>query len=140
MFKRGISLFLCCLMIFSLLSNVIVSVYAVNNNGQQTPSAQSTAVSFIDFYRTSGQEMTMDSMTTQDYYAMAVYMSNWFKPGETTLEDLLMTNGDSAFYTEFAGYMQKTGDQYLKPVIQALGQDFANNINTGDCTIVLKER
>ena len=142
MFKRGISLFLCCLMIFSLLSNVVVSVYASNNSGQpgqSGQSAQSTAVSFIDFYRSSGMEMTMDSMTTQDYYVMGVYMSNWFKPGETTLEDLLMTNADSDFYTEFAGYMQKTSDPYLKPVIQALGQDFANNINSGDCTLVLKD-
>lgn len=125
-----------------MLSNVFISsVYAAggttgNNSGQ---SAQSTAVSFIDFYSSSGMEMTMDSMTTQDYYAMAVYMSNWFKPGETTLEDLLMTNGDSDFYTEFATMMGKTGDQYLKPVIQALGQDFSNAINSGDCTIVLKD-
>ena len=105
MFKRGISLFLCCLMIFSLLSNVAVSVYASNNSGQpgqsgqSGQSAQSTAVSFIDFYSGSGSEMTLDSLTTQDYYAMAVYMSNWFKPGETTLADIIMEGGtESDFY------------------------------------------
>ena len=92
MFKRGVSLFLCCLMIFSLLSNVVVSVYAVkNNNGQQTPSAQSTAVSFINFYNNANNpDISMDAMTMQDYYVMAVYMSNWIKPGETTLADILI--------------------------------------------------
>lgn len=143
MFKRGISLFLCCLMIFSLLSNVIVSVYAQNNNnnGQQTPSAQSTAVSFINFYGNGGgSEVSMDAMTTQDYYVMAVYMSNWFKPGETTLADLLMDGSTpSDFFTKFSDSVGKKDDATLMAVVQALANDFANAIDSGSCTLVDKD-
>ena len=98
--------------------------------------ANNTSVSFIDFYENADAvELSMDSMTIQDYYAMFVYMSNWFVPGETTLNDLI--DSSSEFQTTFADVMNKSGDASLQAVITQFGEDFKSAINTGDCTLVL---
>ena len=120
------------LLIVICLSTVLnVPVYAAED------SAASRQASFLNFMGSS-DEMVLQTkdLTSQDYYVLAAFMSNWFEPGKTTLKDLVNPEEANTFYKDFASAMGKSSNEYLKTVVSDLGNDIFKGINTGVCTIV----
>ena len=125
--NRAISI----LLVFLILVNTVgfsVPVYATTNGNE-------TAVNFLNFYQDSNAvDLNMQNLTTNDYYAMFNYMSNWYKPGTTTLYDVKSASGD--FYSSFEQALGKSGDAKLKDLVMSFGSDVVNGINSGKCLIV----
>lgn len=128
--NKNISRLISILLIFIILFNVIspnVVVYATDS--------EERAANFLNFYQDSSSvELNMQNLTTNDYYAMFNYMSNWYKPGTTTLYDVTTASGD--FYSSFETALGKSGDEQLKALVQAFGADVVSGINSGKCLIV----
>lgn len=103
----------------------------------ESPSAASKQASFLSFMGSS-DEMVLQTkdLTSQDYYVLAAFMSNWFEPGKTTLKDLVDPSNAATFYNDFASAMGKSSNEYLKTVVSDLGNDIFKGINSGVCTIV----
>lgn len=108
------------------------TVYAVE--GESAASKQASFLSFMG----SSDEMVLQTkdLTSQDYYVLAAFMSNWFEPGKTTLKDLVDPSNAATFYNDFASAMGKSSNEYLKTVVSDLGNDIFKGINSGVCTIV----
>ena len=78
--------------------------------------------------------LSMADLTTTDYYTMLVFLSNWFRPGMTTLKQLV--DADGPFVDEFSQVLNLVNSDNLKPIIKALGSDIVAGINTGKCTLL----
>lgn len=110
------------------------------NSGEtesETGSETTTQVqnSFLNFYKNSGgMQLDLNTLTIQDYYVMASFMSNWYIPGVTTLADL--TKDDSEFIKTFTTAMKKSNDTSLISVIKAIGEDTIKGIDSGVCVLV----
>ena len=131
--ERIVSLFLCFLMVFSSVTPVLISVYA-------DPSANERNASFINFYQNSDETiLDMKNLSNQDYYAMLMFMSNWFEPGKTTLKELTNPDmSDGSAFKSFATALRKTGsngEAKLKDIVKGFGEDTLNGIASGAGTI-----
>ena len=128
--SKFFSLFLCLLVLFNTCSVSFINVYG---------DTSSVSKNFINFYQNK-DEMTLEAkeLTNQDYYTLLVYMSNWFKPGTTTLNDLVNAeeSGDN-FLTAFAASLGMSGNTSLANIVKAFGADTYTAINTNNlCTLV----
>lgn len=123
------------------ISILLVFLILINTIGYSVPvygapgDANETAANFLNFYQDSNAvDLNMQNLTTNDYYTMFNYMSNWYKPGTTTLYDVKSASGD--FYSSFEQALKKSGDTKLKDLVMAFGADVVNGINSGKCLIV----
>ena len=123
------------------ISILLVFLILINTIGFSVPvygapgDANETAANFLNFYQDSNAvDLNMQNLTTNDYYTMFNYMSNWYKPGTTTLYDVKSASGD--FYSSFEQALKKSGDTKLKDLVMAFGADVVNGINSGKCLIV----
>lgn len=120
-------IFLICI---SSVSQLIVPVFA-NNTASDRQS------SFLNFMGGSDEALlSTKNLTSQDYYVLATFMSNWYEPGKTTLKDLVEPSSSETFYSTFESAMGKSNNQALKDVISDLGMDIFNGINSGACLLV----
>ena len=132
--ERIVSLMLCLLMIFSSVTPLMLSVYADNN------SANERNASFINFYQNSDETiLDMKNLSNQDYYAMLMFMSNWYEPGKTTLKELTNPDmSDGSAFKSFATALRKTGsngEAKLKEIVKGFGEDTLKGIASGAGTI-----
>lgn len=127
------SLFLVLILVFNLCIPCF-NVYGVEEEGEENPS--STQADFINFYASSSEvELSMQNLTTQDYYVMFAFMSNFFEPGVTTLSDF--TNSESVFYKNFAGGIGKdVSDSYLSGILESFQNDTITGLESGICTLL----
>lgn len=127
--KRVFSGFLAFLLILGLtlsaLSNSVVF------------AASGTQQNFLDFYGSSDSSiLEMKNLTTQDYYTMYTFWSNWFQPGVTTLGGLM--DGNDSSVSAFEKAFNKESDPSLRAVLQALATDTYNGLQSGICTLYMK--
>lgn len=128
--KRILSLFLSLILIFSICSNVFVVF------GEDTaPASSERRKNFLNFTQYKDElDLNMNSLTTNDYFTMMSFMSNWFTPGVTTLEEVQKAEGE--YFTQFSKFFGLEGNANLKGIVEGFGADVVNGINSGVCTIV----
>lgn len=130
--QRVISIFLLLITIFNIFSMSMI-IYADPTQGGETVQERNN--SFINFMGSNGDmTLSMADLTTTDYYTMLVFLSNWFRPGMTTLKQLV--DADGPFVDEFSQVLNLVNSDNLKPIIKALGSDIVAGINTGKCTLL----
>lgn len=113
---------------------IIVSVF-MPSTVVYADNAQTRQATFLNWYaKSDGITLETKKLTSQDYYVLAAFMSNWYRPGETTLKDLIEP-GDNGFFKDFSTAMGKTNDAQLKSVVKQIGEDTKKGINTGRCTL-----
>ena len=122
--KKLCSLFLSVLFIFNIFTSSIMTVFA-----EETAAEKSA--NFINFYKDK-DSISMEGLTTQDYYTLQVYMSNWFQPGVTTLKDVMEGTG---FYDKFATSLNMSDNTHLKDLVKKSGTDIFNGLNSGECNL-----
>ena len=127
--KKKLSFLLSLILIFNVFCSSITPVYAA--------SSSTTQANFINFYA-KGDEVVLDmaNLTTNDYYAMFAYMSNWFEPGKTTLADVVNASKDTAFYKNFVAAIQKSDSEKLLDIVHSFGSDVMTGINSGKCILL----
>ena len=129
--KRIVSLLLIVIMMFFVIPTNMV--YAQNTDG----SATQRQATFLNWYaKSDGITLETKNLTSQDYYVLGAFMSNWYKPSETTLKDLIEP-GDKGFFKDFSSAMGKPGDAQLKSVVKQIGEDTKKGIDSGSCTLLL---
>ena len=100
-------------------------------------SATQRQATFLNWYaKSDGITLETKNLTSQDYYVLGAFMSNWYKPSETTLKDLIEP-GDKGFFKDFSSAMGKPGDAQLKSVVKQIGEDTKKGIDSGSCTLLL---
>ena len=130
--NRIVSFLLSCLILFSIFIPTTV-VYAETPGGD----AQSRQATFLNWYaKSDGITLEAKNLSSQDYYVLAAFMSNYFRPGETTLKDLIEPE-DKGFFKDFSAAMNKPGDEQLKKVVKVIGEDTSAGIDSGKCTLYL---
>ena len=128
---RFVSILICFLLIFSMILPNFCMVYA--NNGSTERRA-----SFINFYQNSDETvLDMKNLSNQDYYAMYLFMSNWFEPGKTTFQDVYKAEGD--FVTNFTHALRKDGNEKITSIVKGFGADTVEGFNRGNCTLYKKD-
>ena len=124
-----------CFILSILLSIQIISPISIlaadSDDGESVTERRED---FLNFYSDSGS-MVLDAknLSSQDYYVLSAFMSNWYKPGVTTLSEL--TEDDSVFMTEFTSALSKSGNTSLISTIKTIAQDTIAGLNSGKCTL-----
>lgn len=138
--NKRISIFLCIILCINICLTNFSVVLAVEGGESGESGAAETAANFIDFYANgAGASLNMDNLTVNDYYTLYCFMSNWFKPGITTLYEVVNPDETTGFYQDFVTAMSKTGNTDLQSIIQVLGQDFIKNgLKANKCTLLDK--
>lgn len=129
--NRIISLSILFVLIINLFCSSVIPVFAEEGSD----SASSRQNSFLNFYADSdGMVLDSNNLTSTDYYTLAVFLSNYYQPGVTTLKDIVEpTNSDMIqLFTQSLG---KPGDTQLLGVIESFGKDTVKGIEDGYCTI-----
>lgn len=134
--NKIISILLLFILIFSDISNYKI-VLALDS--------EERSKNFLTFTQNK-DSLDIANLTTNDYYTMIAFMSNWFIPGVTTLADVIGTTGGSnnssdtlsgAFFEDFSSYFGMSGNESLKNIVNTFGNDILNGLNTGDCTLIM---
>lgn len=139
--NRLITILLLIVMVFEIFSSCFVvladdtDTTTTTDSSSTTNTVQNRNNSFINFMGSNGEmSLSMADLTTTDYYTMLVFLSNWFRPGMTTLKQLV--EADGPFVDEFSQVLNLGNSDNLKPVIKTLGSDIVNGINTGKCILL----
>ena len=133
--KRSLSLFLAIIMLTSMLSSSFLVIFA-NQTGAER------SASFINFYQDSDATLLdMKNLSNQDYYAMFLFMTNWFEPGKTTFADMYTpSTTEGSFFYNFVKALGKepTGSdgETLKKLVTAFAEDTFKGFTTGGCTLL----
>ena len=133
--NRSIAFFLIFIMLFIECSSFLnLFVYATDG------SAASTQADFLNFYSDSdGSVIEVKNLTSQDYYVLSAFMSNFYKPGETTLAELIDIDNNSAFFDRFMKALNRNESSsfktQMKSVIKAIGDDTVSAMEAGVCTL-----
>lgn len=135
MFKRIVSISLVAITLFTLLLNPFMVILAADGDGN---SASSRQADFINFYSNNVSSLDMNSLTVQDYYVLAVFASNYFKPGVTTLKDLLEPTSADFFssLTQQLGNPNANFTSNLGSMLMAVGKDIQNTIESDHGTLL----
>ncbi len=129
--SRIISISLLFVLIMNLICSSVIPVFAE----EPTESASSRQNSFLNFYADSdGMILDSQNLSSTDYYTLAVFLSNYYQPGVTTLKDIV-TPTDSEMIQLFTQSLGKSGDAQLLGVIESFGKDTVKGIEGGYCTI-----
>ena len=107
-------------------------------------SAASTQADFLNFYSDSdGAVIEAKNLTSQDYYVLSAFMSNFYKPGETTLAELIDIDNNSAFFDRFMKALNRNESSsfktQMKGVIKTIGDDTVKAMEAGVCTLYNQE-
>jgi len=133
--SRVFAFILIFIMTFIEFSSVLsFMVYADND------TAAKTQADFLNFYSDSdGSVIEAKNLTSQDYYVLSAFMSNFYKPGETTLAELIDIDNNSAFFDRFMKSLNRNESSsfktQMKSVIQTIGDDTIKAMEAGVCTI-----
>lgn len=131
--NKILSIFLVCVIIFMSFP-LNIPVYASATERQST---------FLNFYQDSGASI-LDSknLNVEDYYVLAVFMSNYYEPGVTKMSE--MTSGvEEGFLKNFVtalGYDMGDGfGSKMKEISMLISKDIQSAIESGVCTITDKD-
>ena len=130
-FKRISSLILCLIILFSSININSVEVFADASKRQAT---------FLNFYQnSSGSLLDSKKLTVEDYYTLAVFMSNYYEPGVTKLSE--MTSGaDEGFLKNFVSALgHDMSDSFgikMKEISMLISKDIEEAIESGVCTLI----
>lgn len=133
--QKGIIKILCGILVFLIIFQCIMPIVVFAVEGE---NAQQTQANFLDFYNNSDNIiLEAKNLTSQDYYVLSAFMSNWYKPGVTTLADLMNANSD--FLTTFTSDLSKSGNNGLINTIIQIGTDTMQGLNMGT-SVLLDEK
>ena len=134
--KKKCKSFFCLILSILLTIQIIspISIFAEDPNSNDGESVTERRADFLNFYSDSGS-MVLDAknLSSQDYYVLSAFMSNWFQPGVTTLADL--SDENSKFMTDFTSALSKSGNESLISTIKTIAQDTIAGLNSGKCTL-----
>lgn len=130
--ERIISLFLCLLISFSSVLPLLFSIYAED-------TAETRNANFINFYgdASGSVELELSNLTTQDYYAMMMFISNWFEPGKTKLSDLLNPQFDTGSVVDsfVTAIGKENGKESIGRIVQGYASDTLKAFTSGSCCL-----
>ena len=126
------------LLIFVFIFNFFTP-YMVFAGDDDSSSGQASQVQadFLNFWSQGVNSLSMDETTSTDYYVLSAFMSNFYNPGVTTLDELLNPE-NSEFFKTFSTTLGKSGDSSLVELVKKIGTDTISGIESGKCTLVNK--
>lgn len=118
-----------------MLSSSVLMVFASETGAERSAS-------FINFYQDSDATLLdMKNLSNQDYYAMFLFMTNWFEPGKTKFSDMYNpSTTDGSFFSNFVKSLGKdpngSDGETLKKLVTAFAEDTFKGFTSGGCTLL----